>query len=60
MNPVPKEQNEHEEMIRAWLKKGNKITHCEPGARTEDIDYKGGFYAKRKKKKEAKERGDDI
>ena len=32
-----KELESHQAEIQAWLDKGNKITICEPGARTEDI-----------------------
>ena len=39
-------------MIDEFLNKGGTITKCPPGARTEDIEFKGGFYTKRKKKKE--------
>lgn len=39
--------------LQDFLNKGGKITVCPPGARTEDIDYKGGgFYGRKKKKKE--------
>ena len=43
-----------EEQLQEYLDKGGTITKCPPGARTEEIDYKGGFYGK-KKKKEASE-----
>ena len=38
--------------VEDFLAKGGKIQYCEPGARTEDIEFKGGFYKKRKAKKE--------
>ena len=47
-----KEGNVSKEMIDEFLNKGGTITKCPPGARTEDIEFKGGFYTKRKKKKE--------
>ena len=34
---------------------GGKITQFESGQRSEEIDFKGGFYQRRKKKKEEKE-----
>ena len=42
-----------DKQLQDFLDKGGKIQYCAPGARTEDIEYKGGFYTKRKKKKEA-------
>ena len=38
--------------LQEYFDKGGKITVCEPGARTEEIEYTGGFYGKKKKKKE--------
>ena len=58
MNPLPKDQNIHNDLIEEFLKNGGKITKCENGARTEDIEYKGSYYAKRRKKKEDKEKGE--
>ena len=43
---------ESDKAIQEFLAKGGEITQCEPFARTEDIEYKGGFYGKKKKKKE--------
>ena len=40
------------EQLQEYLDKGGKITYCPPGERTEDIEFKGGFYGKKKKKKE--------
>ena len=42
------EQEKHDAEIQAWLDKGNKITICEPGARTEDI--KTNMWGGKKKK----------
>ena len=47
-----KEGSMTEEQLQEYLDKGGKITICPPGERTEEIDYKGSFYQKRKKKKE--------
>jgi len=44
-----------QEQLQEYLDKGGKITVCPPGARTEEIDYKGGFYGRKKKKKDANE-----
>jgi len=44
-----KELDDHQAEIQAWLDKGNKITVCEPGARTEDI--KTNMWGGKKKKK---------
>lgn len=40
------------EQLQEFLDKGGKITVCPPGERTEDIEFKGGFYGRKKKKKE--------
>jgi len=53
MNPPPhKRDDEIEKLIKEYLEKGGKITRCEPMARTENIEIKGGFYGRKKKKKE--------
>ena len=41
-----------EEQLKAYLDKGGKVTVCPPGARTENIDFKGGFYGRKPTKKE--------
>ena len=38
------------EELKEFLDNGGTITQCPPGARTEDLDYKGSFYGKKKKK----------
>jgi len=40
------------EQLQDFLEKGGTITKCPPGARTENIEFKGGFYGKKKKKEE--------
>jgi N-acetyl-gamma-glutamylphosphate reductase len=52
MIPEPKPQNASDKLIQEFLENGGEIIQCESGARTEDIDFKGSFYGKRKKKKE--------
>lgn len=47
-----KDGNVPQEMIDEFLAKGGTITKCPPGERSEEIEFTGGFYAKRKKKKE--------
>lgn len=44
-----------EEQLKEYFDKGGTITKCAPGERTEDIEYKGGGFYGKKKKKEAKE-----
>ena len=57
MSPKPKTKtSEEERLVQEFLKKGGQMTQCESNARTENIEYKGGFYAKRRKKKEAEEK----
>jgi|TARA_B110000977_G_C10862797_1_gene410454 hypothetical protein len=56
MTPVPKEtDSETKRLIQDYLDKGGKITQFQSGLRSEEIDFKGGFYQRRKKKKEEKE-----
>lgn len=45
-----KEREEDKKLIEEWLAKGNKITVYPYGARSEEIEYTTGMYAKRKKK----------
>ena len=37
------------EQLEEFFDRGGTITKCPTGARTEDIDYKGSFYGKKKK-----------
>ena len=56
MNPPPRETDEElKKAIEEYLANGGKITYCESGRRSEEIDYKGSFYTKRRKKKEDKD-----
>ena len=50
MDRQSKESGLTQEQLQEYLDKGGKITKCPPGARTEEIEYKGGFYGKKKKK----------
>jgi len=53
MNPTPKAPDaESEKAIKEFLAKGGKIEVCEPFARTENLEIKGGFYGRKPKKKE--------
>ena len=55
MNPEPRKLDEEsQDLINDYLKKGGKITKCKKFLRSEDIEFKGGFYTKRKKQKEEK------
>ena len=52
MDRQSKEGGLTKEQLQEFLDKGGKIQYCPPGARTEDINYKGGFYGRKSKKKE--------
>jgi len=52
MDRKPKEGGMTEEQLQDFLDKGGKIQYLKFGERTEDIDYKAGFYGKKKKKAE--------
>ena len=53
MNPTPRETDEEsQKAIDEFLAKGGKITQCQPFARTENLETKGGFYGRKPKKKE--------
>ena len=53
MNPTPRKlDQEDQDLIDKYLKEGGNVTVEEPGAVTEEIGYTGGFYQRRKKKKE--------
>ena len=53
MNPVPPEPDlETQRLVDEYLKKGNKITVCKAFEVSENIEYTGGFYQRRKKKNE--------
>jgi|TARA_B110000046_G_C12736127_1_gene290553 hypothetical protein len=53
LNPTPRETDkESEKAIKEFLAKGGKIEVCEPFARTENLEIKGGFYGRKPKKKE--------
>ena len=54
MDRKSKESSVTQEQIDEFLAKGGTITKCPPGERTEEIEFKGGFYTKRKKQKEEK------
>ena len=56
MTPEPRNlDDETKKAIEEYFKKGGKVTHYKTGERSEEIDFKGGFYQRRKKKKEEKE-----
>ena len=50
MGQKAKEGGMTEEQLKEYLDKGGKITICPSGARTENIEFKGGFYGKKTKK----------
>ena len=43
---------EREKLMKEFLAKGGKVQQCEPFARTENLEVKGGFYGRKPKKKE--------
>ena len=45
-----KDREADKKLIDEWLAKGNKITVYPYGARSEEVEYTTGMYAKRKKK----------
>ena len=56
MNPVSRSlTDEEQKLVDEYIKNGGKITVGVSGKRTEDIEFKGGFYTKRKKQKEEKD-----
>ncbi|WP_395006967.1 hypothetical protein [Cypionkella sp.] len=53
MNPVPRQLNdEDDKLIKEYLKNGGTITYGAKYARSEEVEFKGGFYGNRKTKKE--------
>jgi hypothetical protein len=53
MNPLNRnDRNTPQSLIDEFLTKGGKVTVCDAGAKTENVNYIGGFYAKKKKAKE--------
>ena len=52
MDRQSKESGLTQEQLQEYLDKGGKITKCPPGARTENLEVKGGFYGRKPKKKE--------
>ena len=55
MDRHTKEGGLTKEQLQDYLDKGGTITKCPPGARTEEIEFKGRSFYGSKKKKEAKE-----
>jgi len=52
MNPVSRKlSDEDQKLVDEYLQKGGTITKGVSGQRTEDIEFKNGFYGKRKKQK---------
>jgi len=52
MDRKSKESEVTKEMLQEFFDRGGTITVCPPGERSEEIDFKGGYYNKRKKKKD--------
>jgi len=53
MDHKSKDKGMTEKQLQEFLDKGGKIQYCEPFARTENIEVKGGFYGRKPKKKES-------
>jgi|TARA_B110000503_G_C7119915_1_gene402005 predicted peroxiredoxin len=45
-------RNTPQALIDEFLEKGGEVNVCEAGAKTENVNYVGGFYAKKKKAKD--------
>ncbi len=53
MNPTPRQTDEEsKKAVEEFLANGGEIEVCEPFARTENLEIKGGFYGRKPKKKE--------
>jgi len=53
MNPAPRSlTDEDEKLIKEYLKNGGEVDVRPAGERSEEIEFTGGFYQKRKKKAE--------
>lgn len=51
MNSPPRKKDEEaQQAIDEFLAKGGKIQQCKPFERTETLDFKSGFYGRKKKK----------
>jgi len=53
MNPTPRKMTEEDEkLIKEYIDNGGKVDVRPSGERSEEIEFTGGFYQKRKKKAE--------
>ena len=53
MTPAPRFLSEEDQrLLDEFFNNGGEVTHKKYGDRTEDIEYTGGFYQRRKKKAE--------
>lgn len=60
MNPTPRTMSDEDKrLIQEYLDNGGAIEQKQYGDRTEDIEYTGGFYHKKRKKKEAEAKDDE-
>lgn len=61
MNPPPRKlTTEDEDLIKQFLDNGGQIEKKRFGERSEDIEYTGGFYQRRRKKQEASKGEEDT
>jgi hypothetical protein len=60
MNPTPRKMStEDNDLIKQFLDNGGKVEQKQFGERSEDIEYTGGFYQRRRKKQEASKGEED-
>jgi hypothetical protein len=53
MIPVGRQHNNTpQDLIDKFFEDGGEVVKFPPGARSDEIEYTGGFYGRRKKKKE--------
>jgi len=53
VNPLPRKlSDEEQKLVQEYLENGGVVNKKPAGERSESIEYTGGFYAKRRKKKE--------
>lgn len=52
MNPMPRTLSDDEQsLIELFLKNGGIVTQCEKFKQSENVEYTGGFYGRKKKPK---------
>lgn len=60
MNPPHRSLSQEEkDLVQQYLDQGGTVQQINPGERSEEIEYTGGFYQRRKKKADAEKNKDD-